>query len=354
MKKALVVLLALTCLSAMAFADDVAWTFGVTVKTGAAITMYSEGDATIAVNDADDAVPSRVRFDADAALGDFSAHVRVGGDTAGVVPLTVDLITPAITAGNFIPAWWVNAYFMDKMIQMQFGILDHSVTDTVNKGWGGLNTSGAQVVVTPMSGLSVGLALPANPASGTFNAALAGMKLGFGYTMTDLVTIRATYMNAGGDNFSSFAAGVAVLAVPNLTAQVEVLDTNIGDDGANDVPTKEKGIELFENFAYKLGALTPGLELYQVLYNDSDLDMMMYFKPNVDYMVMEGLNVGASVKYAMNQAGGTTSGLVADPYVKFTFNAKAALKIDAAYTIADLDDTSVWSLPININFMFAY
>jgi hypothetical protein len=356
MKKALVVLLALTCLSAMAFADDVAWTFGAMVKTGATITLNdsNSGPATIVPYDADDSVASRIRLDAEATLGDFSAHIRVGGDSAGNTADPGKTGFPTV----FLNAWWVNSYFMDKMIQLQFGNLDHSVTDTVNKGWGGISVLGAQVVLAPISGLSLGLAIPAAPSANTayrtLNGALAGTKIGFAYTMTDLVTLKATYMNGGMKNNDSFAAGVAILAVPNLTAQLEVLATNFGDKGVNSASaTAPDGTEIFEFVSYVMGPLTPSLEMYQDLYNQTSLKMSLYFKPGIDYMIMTGTNVGATVKYMMN-TGTKVNGLSIDPYVAFTFNAKAALKIDAAFTIPDLKTTATWTTPINVNFKFAY
>jgi len=361
MKKALVVLLALTCLSAMAFADDVAWTFGVTVKTGAQITLNADTAATITPYDADDSVASRVRFDAEAALGDFSAHVRVGGDLAGKVSSSyiltgAEVPGDALTSlGTFLPAWWVNMFFAEKMVQLQFGVLDHSVTDTVNKGWGGLNVSGGQVVVSPISGLSVGLAIPAVSAESNdqLNGALAAMRIGFAYTMTDLVTLRATYVNGPGDKTSDLFAGVAILMVPSLTAQFEVQALDFGGDVTT---TKTGFIELFQNLVYAIGPLSPGLEADESLPNDSAAEMAIMIKPKVDYMVMEGLNIGGSFAYTMN-AGFVKDAtvMVIDPYVKFTFNAKAALKIDAAYTInTDVPGAQDWTCPININFMFAY
>lgn len=340
MKKLLVVLLALTALSVAAFADDVVWTWGLTVKTGA---QFNLGDSTsvpsptIIANDADDPTLSRIRFDADAALGDFSAHARINSDLAGFdVPLV----------GVKFDNWWVNAYFVDKMIQLQFGALDHAVTDTVNNGWGGLNGTGAQVVVTPMSGLNIGLFLPVPGTATPVDTEWAGLKAGVAFTMPDLVTVKATWMNAGGTNLSDAAFGVAVLAVPNLTAQLEVLDTDVGNAASV--------INVFENVAYVMGALTPSLAAQETLYSTSGLNTEIWIKPAVDYLAMTGLNLGASVKYTMNVAGGTTSALVVDPYVKVTFNDKAKVKIDAAYTIPNLSATSTWSLPININFMYSF
>jgi hypothetical protein len=140
---------------------------------------------------------------------------------------------------------------------------------------------------------------------------------------------------------------VAVLAVPNLTAQFEGQIKLLGSSTA-------QTIELFENVAYAMGPLTPAINADEVLYSASGLNTQIAINPNVDYVVMTGTAVGLSVTYTMNVAGASVNKLVADPYVKFTFNDKAKLKIDAAYTIPDLSATGTWSLPININFMWSY
>lgn len=357
MKKLLVVLLALTAMGMAVFADDMmapTWTWGATIKTGAAIVVgdsTSTPDAQLWLNNADDPNLTRIRLDAEAAMGDTSVHIRVGGDFAGY---TIDKF--AADTGLFIANWWVNNYFMDKMIQTQFGVLDHPVTDTVNKGWGGLNVSGAQFVVMPMSGVAIGLAIPIAPPPPfntvvpTFADGLRGIHVGFGYTMTDLVTLRFTWINSPVTNASELDAGVAVLAVPNLTAQLEAQVKSVGDSSA-------QTIELFENAVYVMGPLSPGIEGDQVLYSASGAKAKIGIKPKIDYLLMSGVNLGASVAYTMNtngSVGGDTASLVVDPYVKFTFNPKASLKIDAAYTIPDLKSTGTWNMPINFNFIYAY
>jgi len=341
MKKALVVLLALTCLSALAFADDVAWVFGATVKTGALITIPSTGSTMIVANDADDPTLSRIRLTTQATLGDFSVNVYLNSDYAGSMALDTSL------KFLYFPNWWVTAKFLDQMIALRFGAMDTSTTDTVNKGWGGINTTGTQIVVTPISGLNVGLAIPVPTTAGTLDSALAGMKAGFAYTMPNLLTAKATWVNAAGTNNCEADFGVAVLAVPNLTAQFEGQIKLLGSSTA-------QTIELFENVAYAMGPLTPAINADEVLYSASGLNTQIAINPNVDYVVMTGTAVGLSVTYTMNVAGASVNKLVADPYVKFTFNDKAKLKIDAAYTIPDLSATGTWSLPININFMWSY
>jgi len=384
MKKLLVVLLALTALSVAAFADDVTWTYGMTVKTGVAITPNSAGNPGMAINDADDTVLSRVRFDAEVALGDFAAHVRVGGDNAGV----------NATGGVFLNAWWTNAYFANKMVQVQFGNLDHSVTDTVNKGWGGVTVEGGQLVLVLTEGLSIGVGIPATAASLQKN--LAGTKIGFAYTMPNMVTLKGTWSNAGittfgstaafpgivdnssGKNNSDLALGIAILAVPNLTAELEMQALYLGnkdifiglDSTGKNVVLGYGTIEIFSDLEYAMNGLTPGLELDVLMFNDKDITnkTQISIKPKVNYTVMTGTDVGLSVQYVSNliavpgtlaaltasTAGANTNEIVVDPYVAFTFNAKAALKIDAAYTIADTSSTSDWSMPININFKYSF
>jgi len=316
--------------SAFAFAEDVVWAWSATINTGAQITLgdsTSVPDAMIEVYNADSPNASRIRFNGAATAGDYGLNFRISTDLAGVEDTSLGMF-------ELFDYWWVTAKWMNSMVQVRAGAINNNVTDTVNNGWGGLNVDGLQLIVVPMENLSVGLNVPLSTPAETVNRALAGMELGFAYTMTDLVTLRATYQNVPGDKNSDIAFGAALLMVPNLTAEFEVLATDFSN-------TVSGSTELFQNAAYAMGALKPGITIDEKLYGDSALDMTIWVKPYVGYTVMEGTEVGASVKYTMNQLGGTTSGLVVDPYAKFTFNDKAALKIDAAFTIGDLDDTSL-------------
>jgi hypothetical protein len=353
MKKLLLVLLALTVLGVMAFADDVTWTYGATIKTGAQITVPSDGAIGARVYDADDSVASRVRFDAEAALGDFSAHIRVGGDFAGYIDFGsfgAGTGPAADTYGTFLNAWWVTGKFFDKMLEVRAGNIDNSVTDTVNNGWGGSSVEGVQFVVAPISGLSIAYGLPLNADVNTFNANVAMSKVGFAYSMPNLATVKFTYVNGRGDKTSSVYGGVRILAVPNLTADLEFQAANLGNKAV-----ALANIELFENAQYAMGAFAPGIVVDEVLYNDSANKMQLYVKPYVDYTVSDTLMVGGNVKFT-NNAGGVDKlqSLGIDPYVKFIFNSKAALKTDFAFSIPDLTDTATWTMPININFMWSF
>ncbi len=359
MKKALVVLLALTTLgAAMAFADDAATvTFSGKLYTGVRVTPNSEDDATWQLYDADTPSATRSRLYIAAFLGDFGvtyAFYGVAPDTTSTDPNATLADTPIYWGETYI---WTTANFLDKMVQVNAGKIDNSVSDTVNKGWGGVSVQGLQFVVAPIDGLKIGYGLPATIAVETLTNGFEKSAIGFSYTMPSMAIIKATYINGGTDK-NNFYAGVEIDAVPNLLAQVEAQLLLLGDETLPNATAYGKN-EIFVNATYALGALTPGIELDVVLYGNSDVDTTFSIKPKVDYVLMPGTAVGASVAYIINGlnsdfTGQFDSGLVIDPYVKFTFNPKMALKIDAAYTLPDLSDTGVWTFPISINFLYTF
>jgi len=355
MKKALVVLLALTALAGMAFAQDApVWTWGLAINTGVEVMMGDSTtvpDSTIRLWETTDttAAPTHARFTGAVAMGDFGAHFY----------LQFLKDDPFLTAD--FANWWVTANLFNKMVQVNAGVMDVAFSGTVNKGWGGTSPAGLQVIVMPIEGLKVGFAVPVSsaPAANLLLAEqLKAIQLGAFYTMPNLASFALTYAMGKTavtgtdvlDNSSEFDFGVNVLAVPNLKAQVEGRLVGIGDDVAG-------YYEFFENAEYVMGALKPAINLDEVMYQASGSTMKIAINPSIDYMVMTGTNVGLSITYTMNSdgiTGGDISGLNVDPYVKFTFDTKAAIKIDANYTIMDLSDTSLWKLPIQVNFVYAY
>jgi len=363
MKKLLVVLLALTAVGIAAFADDApVWTFGALWNTGAVITLgdkTSVPDATINLYDNNEPAVTRARFIGQVDLGGYGAkwYTAFNGDDPA----------KAVTFTN----WWVYANLFSNMLQINVGAPDNGFSGTVNKGYGGTSPAGFQFVVMPIDGLKVGMAIPVNelisvtvlgvsvPVTDTLlKDTFKALQFGAFYTMPNMASVAFTYVMGKYDAaFSSvpsktaeLAAGVNVLAIPNLTAQFELDLTAMGDKAAG----KD---ELFQNFAYVMGPLTPGLTLYEDLYAASGSKVKIQINPNVDYAVMTGTNVGLSLTYIVDNdgaTGGNASGLNVDPYVKFTFNPKAAVKIDANYTIANLKSTSTWTMPININFLYSF
>jgi len=361
MKKLLVVLLALTAVGIAAFADDApVWTFGAVWNTGALVTIGSKSlvpDSTIQLYDNNEPAQTRARFIGQVDLGGYGAkwYTAMAGDD------------PAL--GLSFTNWWVYANLFDKMVQLNVGAVDNGFSGTVNKGYGGTSPQGIQIVVMPVDGLKIGMAVPVNESNGAGVAQDVILKdtfktLQFGafYTMPNMASFAFTYVmgkygktviandTAPTSKSAELAAGVNVLAIPNLTAQFELDLTAMGDKAAG----KD---ELFQNFAYVMGPLTPGLTLYEDLYAASGSKMTFKINPNVDYAVMTGSNVGLSLTYTANkdgQTGGKINQLEVDPYVKFTFNSKAAVKIDGDYTIPDLTSTSDWKMPININFLYSF
>lgn len=351
MKKLLVVLLALTAVGVAAFADDApVWTWGAVWNTGAVITIgdsTSVPDATINVYDNNEPAVTRARFIGQVDLGGFGAkwYTAFNGDDPA----------KAVTFTN----WWVYANVLDKMLQINVGAPDNGFSGTVNKGYGGASPAGFQFVVMPMDGLKIGMAIPVNEAGvgdillkDTFKA----LQFGAFYTMPNTASFAFTYVMgkysglAVADKSGELDAGVNVLAIPNLTAQFEINLTALGDDTLGKY-------ELFQNAAYVMGPLTPGLTLYEDIYAASGSKATIKINPNVDYAVMTGVNVGLSLTVILDNdgaIGGDATGLNVDPYVTFTFNSKAKVKIDANYTVPDMSSSSTWMMPININFMYSF
>jgi hypothetical protein len=354
MKKLFVVLLALTAIGVAAFAQDApVWTFGAVWNTGAVITMgdsTSVPDATIMLYDNNEPTIVRARFIGQVDLDGFGAKWYVA------LPESKTIYTPALAFTN----WWVYANVFNKMVQINVGAMDNSFSGTVNKGYGGASAAGFQIVAKPIDGLQIGVDIPVSPSvllgDVLVKDQFAAIQIGAFYTMPNLASFALTYVNSTTaitgpvSKSSEFDFGVNVLAVPNLTAQFEGKLALLGD-------TVNGSYELFQNAAYVMGPLTPALALTEDIYAVSGSKMKIAINPSIDYMVMTGSNVGLSLTYTMNsngQAGGTVSGLNVDPYVKFTFNPKAAVKIDANYTIPDLTATATWNMPININFLYSF
>lgn len=352
MKKLLVVLLALTAIGVAAFADDApVWTWGATVETGAVVTLANTGDPQIYVWDANQPVVSRARLISGVALGNYGLKFYIGNDFGGNNAGSANAASGnlAYLSSNLVfPNFWVYASFLNNMITLNAGNPDTGFSGTVNKGWGGTVAQGFQVIVAPIDGLKVGMAVPVSVPQESTTTALGSMIGGAFYTMPNLASFAFTFAGSKGTaNSGEIDFGVNVLAVPNLTAQVEGKITSFGASSGQTT-------ELFENVAYVMGPLTPAINLDEQLNNASGWNVPIAINPNVDYAIMTGTNVGLSVTYTMNVKGGTISSLNVDPYVKFTFNSKAWAKIDANYTIGDLSNTGTWTLPINIDFVYSF
>ena len=364
MKKALVVLLALTAVAGLAFAQDApVWTWGFAVNTGFEVKMgdsTSVPKPTIKLWETIDttAAPTHARFTGAVAMGDFGAHFYLQ------FPSDTTILFLGAPSGIVVFSnWWVTANLFDKMVQINAGAMDNAFSGTKNKGYGGTSPAGVQVVVMPIDGLKVGVALPilestiTVPQSNILENQFKAIQVGAFYTMPDTATFALTYVNAKNvlgaaplDKSGEFDFGVNVLAIPNLTAQLEGNLANLGDSALSKYV-------LFLNLAYKMDSLTPALAVTGTIPGDKAVvpgGQIIAINPSIDYVVMPGTAVGLSFTYQMNDTGATSSGITIDPYVKCTLDAKSYIKIDAAYGIADISKSGTWTLPIQVNFGWAY
>lgn len=293
MKRAIVLVLALAVVSAMAFADDMktTTTWSGYVEGGATVTANS-GGTTIMQNDANNGYYAQIG--AAASLGTFAASValRTTDSTAG----TVLLHTAYVTDGLFNGMFTVGA-----------GLGLGAIMSTAYEGNGGIGGQGVQVYVGPISGFTVGAFVPVTTTATSLSTAFTSFKVGVDYTMAKLFDFMASYDNGA----SNAEVSLNILAVPNLTAQLEAA---ISTNGGSTVPE--------EYFAYAIGNITPSLYASETLSSGA---FSFVVKPGISY-AMGVPTLGASVKY-----DSSSSAVTIDGNVKFAFNALATLKIDANY-----------------------
>ena len=365
MKKLLVVLLALSCISLMVFADDAkpTVTFSGEVETG---FVVNADKATIARYDDDSGNASRIRLGVSATLGDFEAGYYINS-LADDATLTQP---NAFTACNY----WIGYHFFDGKVILRAGQTDAEVTSTVNQGWGdGINANGGvQLIVTPIAGLTIGGAMGNfTSTADDLNGTVFQPAFGFSYAIENVGALCANYTAIN----KMFTAGFNYTGTPNLVAQLEAYyqqNASVTYSGSSYVV--KTVFEGFQNVAYTIGALTPGVTVYEV-YNKYDTfadDKGTAFKvvPNVSFKVSDMISLGGEVGYTSNKDGKVvtsddiswaesddtaTDGTLADsilyvqPFIQFNFNSLASfLKI--WYNTGDLGNPGVQDGKLYVGF----
>jgi hypothetical protein len=213
---------------------------------------------------------------------------------------------------------WFSAF--DKILTVKGGIVDDATWHT-----GGMYFApdqseglGALVKVTPIGGLDIGAGayvaeVPPgrgyiNPGNGARELTDAKYTFNFAYTLTDMVKITATYRPKanlavlGTTDVTAVTsraqASVALLAVPSLTALVELELDNLQDfkalkvsdtdawDRLVTLTTDASGkINIAEKFQYDLDSLSVGLWGVQWLSQAEDVDFSLYVNPWVSYTI---------------------------------------------------------------------
>jgi len=310
MKKALLILLALSIVGAAAFAD---------VKFGAFASIGMRADFNMNVGGV-----SGTNSDALYAWEWFQGTPLIGLATAsftGSDPnMGFDTRFIAVGGAGVIPAVdYANAWMKlaNGMVAINLGLFQASEDfQTAEQAWGQNQwNSGANPALTvyayPIEGLTIGyqLVLP-QAASEKVIDVLSSGKIGVRYSMKDVFSATGGILIGRDEATTNAYFGVSVSAIPNLGLWFEGLMVNVGDKSN--------------------------------LTNEIDL----YLEAN--YPVMEGLKVGVAGQYNILGSSATTgnflaNGWVAEPYVIYTvmenFNLMGAFDIGSASAVG----ANVWA-----------
>jgi len=385
MKKALVVLLALTFVGAIAFADVTPLKITGSLETGAAYVSLKGEDAMWNAydNDSGHAARGTLGIAFTAADGNWGLITRL--DTEGIVGtpgaqgntgnLAIGL-DRAVLWGNVLPG----------MLTLKAGVLDEETFATENEGWGNYldGAVGLEALVTPMPGLTVGYMVPINagaPASdlnslsvaagtgnisgrGTAAESFATSAVLLAYNMPNLANVLVGFrfgtqdgaLGAVPTQSGYLWGGFSLKAIPNLLARLEVLYQHLGDSDLGDATVLEEG-------AYTMGPLVVDLAMFQDFFAKKQLNSQIRynFRPNVSYnlgmaTVGIGIDYGTEASYNWGvlglpgasatpttpfQAGldYKTANFDVWPFVTIPFGANQ-INVALVYGMADTSDSS--------------
>jgi len=376
MKKALVVLLALTFVGALAFADVTPLKITGSIETGAAFVSVKGAEMTWGAYDNDSGHAARTtlgiafttpdgnwgiisRLDAEGIVGTPGAQGNSGNYLVG--------LDRAVLWGNVLPG----------MLTLKAGVLDEETFATENEGWGNYldGAVGLEALVTPSPGLTVGYMVPMANSAGATDLNAAAVIVGNGqntlagngsavdafstsavllaYNIPDLANVVAGFRFGTGTAASVptqtgyLWGGVSVKAIPNLLARLEVLYANLGNSTSGD-------ITILEEVGYTMGPLVLDLAMFQDIFSASGSSVAYNFRPNVTYdlgmaKVGVGIDYGTENSYnwgvvglakASSPSTGTTaSNLDIWPFVTIPFGANQ-INVGAVYAINDLSNSS--------------
>lgn len=208
MKKLLVVLLALTCAGALAFADGAAPSMAINgfVDTGVAVTLPGASGAANMIqqynNDSGNAGRFRLGIAITAPDGTFGFISRMEGDSGLVGNKGGNSAEGNFGIGFNRFLGWANVF--NGMLTLKAGMLDELGFMTANKNWGAFldGAVGIEAIVKPMSGIAISYYLPGYLAGAGFNSyagngqlmdVLSGSSIQASVSMPNLVNIVAGF-----------------------------------------------------------------------------------------------------------------------------------------------------------------
>jgi len=376
MKKLLVVLLALTCLSALSFAD------GVTVGMDFARSQFSvAGQVTPAGGTAGDIVQGALDPTADFP----SNQQRIDVQLAWSSDHAAMNLTGYIGHTNAQPLEFVNAYGTLKLVPDMFKLIigrvagdgfdafrwdsAHPIHDVDNSSVGRFAGWGIIADLAPKdSGLEVALfakdgdaaAVVPNAVSLPIMQSLDNYGIGASYTLPNLVTIQAGSQAMGtvvapfvdGAAKRNIFAGVKLLAVPNLSLFDSFFYRGF------DLPT---ALTIYSDelaASYTMGPLTA---IIAVLYSSdntlgtSSVATGLQIFPEV-YYNLGAITVGLYAGYQMASIQGISnngSTIDVEPYVKLNdFGLRISFHYQSTTLVGATNATSTWEIPILIDWGF--
>jgi hypothetical protein len=333
MKKLVVLLLALAVIGVAVVAQDAAApsvVWHMNVYTGAGVTNNSiDSSATMIPYNYTDEYSAENQLNATWTSADKNSGLVFRGEFS---PTATTYNNPASNGGGF---GYRYAYgftsFANGLVTIQGGRLGVSPINT-GMWMNPLDTEGANAGyfgINPIPGLAIGTVVYFPPSS--LPATDGGNQLatdlyGFNYTMPNAFKLVGLFQGSTVANSSTLAAGFSLLAVQNLTANVEIKVTNLGSSAngtGSTTPALVGAGSVFtvdEQFGYPVGNL--GLTLYasQATYKDvTGASLFQYnIEPSVAYKLTDVTSVGliANVySYPLDVAGTFLSPLDGGPAV---------------------------------------
>jgi len=283
MKKALLILLALSIVGAAAFAD---------VKISAFTVTGFKADASSVAG-----VNSNYLKGYDYFRG-FSSLAVLGFSYSGEDPnygydarLLYIPAPYAFTPTMDLSQVWVKMF--DGMLKLTVGQVIPNSFATPEMEWGdsAWNGGGINITAKPIEGLEVAyqVAVPVDGSAPDASEAFKNSKIGLSYSMKGLFDIKGAFLMSGLDKASDAYAGFSLTAVPSLGLWVELLMVDIGNTASGETD--------------------------------------IYVEAN--YPVIEGLTVGAAFEYNMPafdySATLNSNNFVVEPYVSYALMEKVTL-----------------------------
>jgi len=337
MKKALLILLALSIVGAAAFAD---------VKIGAFASVGLRADVATVGSTSADQLYAYEWFQGTSLIGlaTFSfvgEDPNMGFDTR-FIALPVIKGTGQVDYANV----WMKLF--DGMATLNLGLFQASEDfETAEMAWGQnlWNAQAFTAYVMPIEGLVVGYQLPLNftylPAGGTISDTLSESRIGVRYTMKDVFGVTGAYMMTKAEKQSDAYFGVAVKAIPSLGLWFEGFLKNLGDS-----TTGVTALYVEANYPVWNGLIVGLAGEYNMFAADSASSSWVV-EPYAIYPVMEKLNLMLGIDIANgpawgwygDQVGGPKNaddGLAWDVFVRASFMSPLGeLRIQAKYGAPD-------------------